>query len=104
MKSIVRLTQIDGKLPNLALMKIARVHRERGDEIHFTKHVERDMFEPSYERVYGSAIFSFSAARVVRFREQFPNAIVDRTGGFKVCLNQGINILAATCPNRQRAF
>ena len=29
----VRLTHIDGKLPNLALMKIAAVHRGRGDEI-----------------------------------------------------------------------
>ena len=44
---IVRLTQIDGKLPNLALMKLAHCHRERGDEIHFTKHVERDMLKPT---------------------------------------------------------
>ena len=76
---IVRLTQIDGKLPNLALMKIARFHRERGDEIRFTKHVERDMLEPVYDRVYGSAIFSFSADRVERFRQQFPDAIVGGT-------------------------
>lgn len=75
----VRLTQIDGKLPNLALMKLAHWHRSRGDELHFTKHVERDMLEPEYDRVYGSAIFSFSADRVARFREQFPNAIVSGT-------------------------
>jgi radical SAM superfamily enzyme YgiQ (UPF0313 family) len=56
----VRLTQIDGKLPNLALMKLARHHRDAGDDIYFTKHVERDMLEPDYKRVYGSAIFSFS--------------------------------------------
>jgi hypothetical protein len=75
----VRLTQIDGKLPNLALMKLARFHRERGDDIHFTKHVERDMLEPAYDRVYGSAIFSFSADRVARFRQQFPDAVVGGT-------------------------
>ncbi len=33
----VRLTHIDGKLPNLALMKLAHFHRAAGDNIHFTK-------------------------------------------------------------------
>jgi hypothetical protein len=75
----VRLTQIDGKLPNLALMKIARHHRARGDEIVFTKRIRRDMLEGDYSAVYGSAIFAFSADRVVEFRESFPNAIVGGT-------------------------
>lgn len=75
----IRLTQIDGKLPNLALMKLARFHRDRGDNVHFTKHVERNMLEPDYGRVYGSAIFSFSADRVFRFRQEFPDAIVGGT-------------------------
>jgi hypothetical protein len=75
----VRLTQIDGKLPNLALMKLAHVHRDRGDEIYFTKRIDRDMIEPAYERVYGSAIFSFSAPRVGEFRKQFPDAVVGGT-------------------------
>ena len=60
----IRLTQLDGKLPNLALMKLAYHHRQRGDEIYFTKHVERGLWEPDYQRVYGSAIFSYSAERV----------------------------------------
>lgn len=76
---IVRLTQIDGKLPNLALMKLAAHHRAQGDDIHFTKHVERDMLELEYDRVYGSAIFSFSADRVAKFRQEFPQAIVGGT-------------------------
>ena len=75
----VRLTQIDGKLPNLALMKLARYHSDRGHRLHFTKSVDRDMLEPAYDRVYGSAIFSFSAHRVARFLEQFPGAIVGGT-------------------------
>lgn len=75
----VRLTQIDGKLPNLALMKLAHWHRAQGDEIHFTKHVERELLEPEYDRVYGSAIFGFSADRVERFRMQFPEAILGGT-------------------------
>ena len=35
----IRLTQIDRKIPNLALMKLAHYHKQRGDEVHFTKHV-----------------------------------------------------------------
>lgn len=75
----VRLTQIDGKLPNLALMKLAHWHRANGDEVVFTKHVERGLWEEPYGRVYGSAIFSFSADRVARFRHEFPDAIVSGT-------------------------
>lgn len=76
----VRLTQIDGKLPNLALMKIARHHRNFGHTVHFTKAINRELFEPpTYDRVYGSAIFSFSAARVAQFREQFPSALIGGT-------------------------
>jgi hypothetical protein len=77
--TIVRLTQIDGKLPNLALMKLARHHRDIGDEVYFTKAVERDMLESDYKRVYGSAIFSFSSDRVAKFRQAFPNAIIGGT-------------------------
>jgi hypothetical protein len=60
-------------------MKLARHHRDRGDAVHFTKSVDRDMLEPAYDRVYGSAIFSASADRVARFREQFPGAILGGT-------------------------
>jgi hypothetical protein len=75
----VRLTQIDGKLPNLALMKLAHWHRARGDTVRLTKNVERSPGEPAYGRVYGSAIFSFSAERVAAFREHFPEAVVGGT-------------------------
>jgi hypothetical protein len=75
----IRLTQLDGKLPNLALMKLAYHHRQRGDEIYFTKHVERGLWEPDYQRVYGSAIFSHSAERVAAFKQHFPEAIVGGT-------------------------
>ena len=77
--STVRLTQIDGKLPNLALMKLAHHHRQRGDEIVFTKHVQRGNREPAYSHVYGSAIFAFSADRVAAFRQSFPEATVGGT-------------------------
>lgn len=76
---VVRLTQIDGKLPNLALMKIARFYRDRGEPIAFSKRVERHMLEPDYTAVYGSAIFAYSAPRVAEFKTAFPSAIVGGT-------------------------
>ncbi|MCW2242302.1 radical SAM protein [Azospirillum canadense] len=76
----VRLTQLDGSLPNLALMKLAHWHRERGDEVHYVRHAHRDLMEPDYDRVYGSAIFAFSADRVAEFMRTWPGAIVGGTG------------------------
>lgn len=53
----IRLTQLDGKMPNLALMKLAAYHREQGDEVALTRNARRDFFEPEYDRVYGSVVF-----------------------------------------------
>lgn len=76
---IVRVTQLDGKLPNLALMKLARHHRESGDDVHFSRSPYRTLHEPEFDRVYGSAIFDFTSERVARFRSEFPGAIVGGT-------------------------
>jgi len=77
---IVRLTQLDGKLPNLALMRLSAWHRALGDEVHYYRTASRGLFEPAYDKVYGSAIFDFSAEKVARFRSEFPEAIVGGTG------------------------
>lgn len=77
----IRLTQIDGKLPNLALMKLAHWYKNQpqGAEVVFSKQIEHDLFEPPYDAVYGSAIFSFSAERVAQFKHNWPQAIVGGT-------------------------
>ena len=56
----VRITQLDGALPNLAVLNLASWHRSRGDEVRVTRRIERDLFEGSYDRVYGSVLFDFS--------------------------------------------
>lgn len=78
----VRITQVDGKLPNLALMAISAHHRRRGDTIHFTRDVERGLFEPEYGAVYASCIFQFAKHRLDRLLSSFPDAIVGGTGTF----------------------
>jgi hypothetical protein len=76
----VRVTQLDGNLPNLALMALAQHHRERGDEVAFTRQAHRDMFERDFDVVYGSAIFKFSAPKIARFLADWPGAIIGGTG------------------------
>ncbi len=77
----VRLTQIDGgDQPNLALMKLAHWHRAQGDNVTLARTPSPSMFEPKYDRVYGSAIFNWSAPVVQRLRDAFPEAIIGGTG------------------------
>lgn len=77
----IRLTQLDGKLPNLALMRLAAWHRAEGDEVYWQRGTARQLGEPEYDWVYGSAIFGTSAKAVEAFRRQFPGAIVGGSGG-----------------------
>lgn len=50
----IALRQVDGKLPNLALMRIAAWHKARGDEVEWFAPLAR------YDRVYASKVFTFT--------------------------------------------
>ena len=50
----IALRQIDGKLPNLALMRLAAFHKSRGDSVEWFMPLD------SYERVFASKIFTFT--------------------------------------------
>jgi hypothetical protein len=76
----VRITQIDGALPNLALMRLSRWHKSQGHEVHVTREITPTLFEGQYDRVYASSIFDFSRHRLDCFRQQWPDAIVGGTG------------------------
>lgn len=39
----VKLVQIDGKLPNLALMRLASWHKSRNDAVTFTRDTHHDL-------------------------------------------------------------
>jgi hypothetical protein len=60
----VRLTQLDGPLPNLALMKLAHWHKSRGDDVTLTRSIQPLLWESQYDKVYGSAIFRFSDQKI----------------------------------------
>jgi len=78
-------------------MRLASWHRERGDEVVVTRHIEPQPGEPSalepdlftapYDRVYGSVLFDFSRERLERFRRLWPGAIIGGTGAGKYQLD-----------------
>lgn len=78
------LFQLDGKIPNLALMRIAAHHRDQGDEVELrrTGQPDRSFAELSRmpDRVYASVIFEKSRFVVDRLLQSFPQAIVGGTG------------------------
>jgi hypothetical protein len=57
----IALYDVDSKIPNLALMKLSRFHKERGDNV--------TPFEPlwksTYDKIYASKIFKFSDANLL---------------------------------------
>lgn len=80
----VLLLQLDGKLPNLALMRISAHHRALGDVVEFRNArtvaaVQRELWDRP-ERVYASTVFSTSAAVAYEVRRIYPEALIGGTG------------------------
>lgn len=75
----IRISQLDGKLPNLALMRLASWHKSRGDDVRWERG-PRPIQEPQYDLVYASSIFKFSAESIARLRMFYPKAILGGTG------------------------
>lgn len=53
----IGIIQVDGKLPNLALMQIASYHEKKGDAVDW---YNGNLYESQYDLIYASKIFSFS--------------------------------------------
>jgi hypothetical protein len=80
----VLLLHLDGKIPNIALMRVAAHHRERGDEVELRhaptiRSVERGFWD-GHDRVYASLIFEKTRPVARRLLEVRPDAIVGGTG------------------------
>jgi hypothetical protein len=73
----VLLIQVDGKLPNLALMKLAHWHRSQGHRVTLIRRRRRDLFDPAYDTVYASAIFSDSNKFFPQIRSDWPTFLVE---------------------------
>jgi hypothetical protein len=78
----VLLCQIDGTLPNLALMRIAAHHRALGNDVEVRHGADfyRGLWDAPPDLVYGSCIFLKSRPTAERLLVQYPDAIIGGTG------------------------
>jgi hypothetical protein len=81
----VLLVQLDGKIPNVALMRIAAHHRTLGDACSLLRAGNAAALEPELgaaapDRVYASAIFVRTRPLAERLLEIYPSALVGGTG------------------------
>lgn len=83
----VLLLHLDGKLPNIALMRVAAHHRSLGDTVTLKRVGNKGrlasiewLLGDEFERVYASAIFDLTKPLVQRVLELRPDAIVGGTG------------------------
>lgn len=77
----ILLFQLDGKVPNIALMRIAAHHKTAGDavELRYGGSPCRELGDTP-DRVYASAIFEKTRPVVDMLLREFPEAIVGGTG------------------------
>ena len=81
----VLLLQLDGKLPSVALMRIAAHHRDRGDIVEYRSApglagLTRNLGEERADLVYASTIFTWTRPLVDELRALRPDAIIGGTG------------------------
>ncbi len=69
----IRLIDIDGKLPNLALMKLSTWHKSQGDEVYLNKCEHPD-------KVYISVLFTWNRYLASKLAAAFPHSIIDFGG------------------------
>ncbi len=69
----VLLIDIDGKLPNLVLMKLSTWHKSLGDQVFLNECDKPD-------RVYISVLFTWNKPKVLNLLQIYPNAEVGGTG------------------------
>lgn len=80
----VLVLQLDGKIPNLACMRLIAHHRELGDDVEFRRAgnaaAASRRFGDHFHRVYGSLIFERTRPLAKYVARQWPGAILGGTG------------------------
>jgi len=78
----VRLFQLDGKIPNLALMRIAAHHRELGDDVELKVAGNVEALRDCWfgDKIYASCIFTKTRPVAEALLFQRPDAVIGGTG------------------------
>lgn len=79
----VVLFQVDGKLPNFALMRLSTWHKDKGDSVSLLNHAS-DLWFTEADKVYSSSIFRSSQVTRDVVLQRFPEALVGGDGYFPV--------------------
>lgn len=74
----ILLIQLDGKLPNIALMRIAA--HFSGEDVTLRRGGERQLWDEKWDYTYASSIFLKSRPAIDRLRAARPEAIIGGTG------------------------
>lgn len=93
----ILLLQLDGKIPNLALMRLSAHHRVVGNDVVFrqaptVKSVERGLWDDGFDQVYASLIFERTRPVAKRLMEVFPGAVVGGTGWDLASTLEGVGV------------
>ena len=78
----ILLVQLDGKIPNIALMRVAHHHRAFGNDVDFRwghKAAQGDLYDKP-DRVYASLIFKRTRPHAEQLLRTYPDALVGGTG------------------------
>lgn len=78
----ILLYQLDGKIPNIALMRVAAHHHALGDEVElrWTHSSHPEIWDTGDELVYASTIFERTRPHAEDLLLQWPNAQIGGTG------------------------
>lgn len=87
----VLLLQLDGKIPNVALMRVAAHHRGLGDEVELRHGVMQGLLDQP-DKIYASLIFSKTKWKAVQLLRERPDAVVGGTGWDLSTTLEGIGI------------
>ena len=72
----IGLIQVDGKLPNLALMKVSSYYKSLGYQIEWANLYNR----PQYEKVFASVLFTWNKPQADLLSRQYENIEIGGTG------------------------
>lgn len=89
----IGLIQVDGDLPNLALMKLSRWHRNNGDEVYLMKDKTISTRLIQFDKVYISCIFEENKETAIKIKQQFKNVEIGGIGINSIRLNEWIEHL-----------
>jgi hypothetical protein len=70
----ILLIDYDGKIPNLALMKLSSWHKQQGDEVHLNSYPGKP------DKVYISTLFTWNRPKVEKLLQVYPDAEIGGTG------------------------